>query len=128
MGALEEVNGAGDSSLGFVWRLQDEGGDATGIEAFEWDRADSAGVIVNLTVWESVESLRAFAFSGRHVKVMRRRREWFHKVAEATTALWWVPAGHRPTTAEAEDRVRPLRAAGGVAGRGQVRERAVVTT
>jgi len=29
-----------------------------------------------------------------------------HQAAEATTALWWVPSGHRPSTDEAEDRVR----------------------
>ena len=30
----------------------------------------------------------------------------------AYTALWWVPSGHRPTVAEAEERVATLRAHG----------------
>jgi Domain of unknown function (DUF3291) len=110
--ALDEVNAAGDRAAGFVWRLQTEDGNATAIRAFEWDAGDSHGVIVNLTVWTSVEALAAFAFSGRHVEIMRRRRTWFARPAEATTALWWVPAGHRPSTAEAEDAVRHLRAHG----------------
>jgi hypothetical protein len=107
--ALDEVNAAGDRAPGFVWRLQTEDGNATAIRAFAWDVGDSHGVIVNLTVWTSVEALAAFAFSGRHVEIMRRRRTWFARPAEATTALWWVPAGHRPSTEEAEDAVRHLR-------------------
>jgi hypothetical protein len=42
---------------------------------------------------------------------MRRRRQWFERAVEPMTALWWVPAGHRPCTDEAEERVRLLRAA-----------------
>ena len=29
----------------------------------------------------------------------KRRKEWFSRIAEAHVALWWVPAGHRPTVA-----------------------------
>ncbi len=65
-------------------------------------------MIVNLTTWTSVEALADFVFSGRHLEIMRQRRQWFHAVAEATTAMWWVPSGHRPTTDEAEARVRRL--------------------
>lgn len=50
-----------------------------------------------------------WVFSGPHLATMRRRREWFAKAAEATTALWWVQLGHRPSTEEAEDQVRHLR-------------------
>lgn len=109
MAALDEVNASGEAAPGFRWRLQTEDGDATAVQAFGWDAADSYGVIVNLTVWSSVEALADWAFSGPHVAIMRRRREWFAKAAEATTALWWVPAGHRPSTDEAEDRVLHLR-------------------
>jgi hypothetical protein len=73
---------------------------------------DSHGVIVNLTWWTSVEALADFVFAGRHVKIMRRRREWFARAAEAMTALWWVQAGHRPTTEEAEEKIRRLRVHG----------------
>lgn len=110
--ALDPVNAAADTADGFVWRLQAEDGNATSVVAFEWDADGSAGVIVNLSVWRDVESLRAFVYGDAHRPVLRRRREWFHSVAEAVTALWWVPAGHRPTTAEAEAAVRSLRAVG----------------
>jgi hypothetical protein len=43
---------------------------------------------------------------------MRQRRRFFQLMREAYTTCWWVPAGHRPTPAEAEDRIRHLRAHG----------------
>lgn len=107
--ALDEVNAEGDRTPGFVWRLQTETGNATDVEGFGWDIAGSHGVIVNLTTWTNTQSLSDFIFSGTHLAIMRRRRDWFYPVVEATTALWWVPTGTRPTVDEAEDRVRHLR-------------------
>ena len=109
---LEPVNAAADRAPGFVWRLQGDNGDATSITAFEWDAGDSAGVIVNMSVWTAIDELAAFVFGDMHREVLRRRREWFHRMSEAYTVCWWVPAGHRPTTDEAEDRIRNLRANG----------------
>ena len=62
-----------------------------------------------MTPARTVEDLASFVFGAAHTPIMRRRRQWFAKVAVATTAPWWVPAGHRPTTGEAEDRLRHLR-------------------
>ena len=47
--ALEPVNAAADAAPGFIWRLQTEDGNATAVHAFEWDRAGSAGVLVNMS-------------------------------------------------------------------------------
>jgi heme-degrading monooxygenase HmoA len=103
--ALEPVTAAADAAPGFVWRLQTEDGDATGVRAFGDDR-----LIVNLSVWESLEALRAFAYAHpEHKAVLRRRREWFVPAADAFLALWWVPAGHVPPVAEAEERLDHLR-------------------
>lgn len=109
---IERVNAEADRASGFIWRLKGEDGDATSIRAFEWDANGSAGVTVNLSTWDSIESLRNFVFSGDHVKIMRRRFEWFHKVSEMTTFLWWVPKGHIPTTAEAEAKLLEIRRSG----------------
>lgn len=107
--ALDPVNAEAEAAPGFLWRLQADDGNATSIRAFEWDERGTAGVIVNLSTWSSPGDLRAFVYSGLHREVLGRRREWFHHVAEGMTALWWVPAGHRPTTDEAEDAIRSLR-------------------
>jgi len=112
MTALDPVNAVADAAPGFVWRLQTEDGNATAVRAFEWDQAGSAGVILNMSVWESVEALAAFVYSQQHREVLRRRREWFGQMAAAYLALWWVPRGHVPTPAAAEDRIRHLRAHG----------------
>ena len=42
---------------------------------------------------------------------MRRRHEWFEKL-ELYMALWWVPAGHRPSVAEGWGKVETLRRLG----------------
>ena len=110
--ALDPVNAAADAASGFMWRLQTEDGNATAVHAFEWDRAGSAGVLVNMSVWESVEALAAFVYSDAHRQVLRRRRQWFERMAEAYVALWWIPRGHTPTTDEAEERVLHLRESG----------------
>src|SRR5580765_3455453 len=109
---LGPVNAAADAAPGFRWRLEDESGDATSIEGFEWDAADSLGVIVNLSVWRDLAALLDFVYSDRHRAVLRRRREWFRPMRDAHVACWWVPTGHRPSVSEAEDRVRHLRAHG----------------
>ena len=106
---LAPVNAAADAALGFVWRLETDEGNATSIEAFTWDVAGSVGVIVNLSVWVDLDHLLAFVYAPEHRAVLRRRREWFAPMAQAYTACWWVPAGQRPTTQDAEDRVRWLR-------------------
>ena len=106
--ALAPVNAAADASRGFRWRLQTEQGDATGVRAFDDHR-----LIVNMSVWESLEALREFVYSQRaHLDVLRRRREWFERLGESAVVLWWVPAGHRPSVAEAEQRLAALRADG----------------
>jgi hypothetical protein len=109
---LAPVNAAAESAEGFVWRLKDESGDATNIEAFSWDAGDSAGVIVNMSVWVDLEHLKTFIYGELHRVVLRQRRDWFAPVQEQVTVCWWVPAGYRPTTQDAEDRLRHLRAHG----------------
>ncbi|MFI6446775.1 DUF3291 domain-containing protein [Kitasatospora sp. NPDC050543] len=105
--ALDPVNAVADTADGFVWRLQSEDGNATGFRIFgdDW-------LIVNRSVWRDPAALEAFVYHRSHREVLRRRREWFEKPVEAMTALWWVPAGHRPTEQEAEQRLTLLRAKG----------------
>ena len=101
---LSPVNALADQSPGFVWRLQTESGDATSLKVYDDDM-----VIVNLTVWESVESLREFVYKSAHSGVMRDRRKWFEKFDGPYFAMWWIPAGHIPTKEEAKERMDYLR-------------------
>jgi hypothetical protein len=110
---LDPVNAAADGAPGFVWRLQTEDGDATALRVFEHDAEGAdGGVLLNMSVWETVEDLAAFVYGEAHLAVLRRRREWFERLKDIYAALWWVPRGHIPTITEAEDRVKHLRAHG----------------
>lgn len=101
---LDDVNALADQAPGFVWRFQTEDGDATAARPYDDDR-----ILVNFSVWESPEALRDFVYRTVHVEVMKDRREWFERMTEAFQVLWWIPAGHRPTTTEAIERLARLR-------------------
>jgi len=105
--ALDPVNALAEGSPGFIWRLKAADGNSTSIRIF-----DDATLIVNMSTWQSVEALTDYAYRSAHAEIMRRRREFALPIAEAYVALWWVPRGHRPTIAEAEERLRHLRAHG----------------
>ena len=100
---LEEINALAERSPGFVWRLQTEDGNATAIRPYEDDR-----IMINMSVWADLETLRDYVFRTAHAAVMRRRREWFERFEGVYLALWWVPAGHRPTVEEAVSRLTHL--------------------
>jgi len=100
---LPAVNALADHSPGFVWRLQTEDGNATSLRSFEDDR-----MMINMSVWESIDVLSDFVYRSGHVDVMRRRREWFERM-EMHMALWWVPVGHIPSIDEALERIDHLR-------------------
>ena len=107
MGRLDEINALAERSPGFVWRLKTEDGDATAIRPYDDDR-----VMINMSVWADFDSLRSYVFRSAHAEVMRRRREWFERFQGIYLALWWVPAGHHPTVAEAVSRLAHLEAHG----------------
>lgn len=99
---LDEVNALAEESKGFIWRLKDDANNATGIKAFDDDQ-----IIVNMSVWETVEDLEAFVYNGRHLDVLKRRKEWFSRL-KMFLALWWIPAGSIPTIEEAKNRLLHL--------------------
>jgi hypothetical protein len=104
---LDEINALAERSPGFVWRLKGEGNDATSLRPFDDDM-----IIVNMSVWEGIDALRSYVYGGAHAAVMRRRRSWFSAFGAAYMALWWVPAGHLPDTAEARERLLRLQERG----------------
>jgi hypothetical protein len=104
---LDPVNALAEATPGFVWRLQDESGNATGIKPYE-DELE----IVNLTVWTSVEALADFTYRTGHVEFLRRRREFFEAAGAPTLCLWWIPEGTVPPVGDAIARLDHLRAHG----------------
>jgi len=89
---LAQVNQLAELSPGFVWRLKDDYGEnATAIRVFDDER-----IIVNMSVWESIEALSVFTFRSGHVDVLRRRTEWFERMSTPSLAMWWLRSGTLP--------------------------------
>jgi Domain of unknown function (DUF3291) len=97
---LGPINKLAESSPGFVWRLESPEGNATDI-AYN----DDPFVIVNMSVWDSIDSLKAFTYRSQHLHVFRDRKKWFQKMELPHYCLWWVRAGHQPTVAEGRSRL-----------------------
>lgn len=104
---LDEINALADGSPGFVWRLQTNAGNATYFRPYDDDR-----VLMNMSVWETVDALKHYVYRTMHAELLRQRHEWFEKFAGVYLALWWVPVGHIPGIDEAKKRIAHLEAHG----------------
>ena len=106
--AIERVNAAAEHAPGFIWRLKDESGASSSyVRAYDDER-----MLINLTVWESVEALRAYTYAAPHVEIFRRRHEWFEPHDGPGLVMWWIPIGHIPTVEESQRRIEHLAAHG----------------
>lgn len=105
---LDEINALADRSPGFVWRLQTSAGNATYFRPYPEDD----GILLNMSVWESIETLKDYVYKTAHKQLLQHRHEWFEKFSGVYLALWWVPAGHIPSIDEAKKRIAHLNAHG----------------
>jgi hypothetical protein len=108
MNRLDELNALADRSHGFVWRLQTGEGNATYFRPYEHDDR----ILLNMSVWEDIETLQHYVYHTMHAELLRQRHDWFDKFAGPYMALWWVPVGHRPSIDEAKKRIAYLEAHG----------------
>jgi len=113
---LDPVNTLADQTPGFVWRMNPND-DTAAVEG-----AFGKNILLNMSVWRSLTDLQQFVYASRHLDAMRRRREWSLPINEPHQVLWWMPAGSRPTVADAADRLHLLRAEGPNAGAFTFRE------
>ena len=100
---LDVVNELAENSEGFIWRLKDDNNNATSLNPY-----DDEQVIINISVWESVETLEQYVFKTFHSDFLKRRKEWFHKYGQVHTAMWWIEAGNYPTVEEAVAKLASL--------------------
>ncbi len=108
---LDEINALADAAPGFVWRMQDTSGNNTAYRPLQEDD----WLLINMSVWESVETLKAYTYGAEHASVMRGRRQWFEPHTEMYFVMWWIPAGQIPTVQEAMERLAHLQAHGDTA-------------
>lgn len=101
---LDRINALAENSDGFIWRLKDDTNNATSIKIYDDDF-----LIINLSVWSSIETLFSFVYQSQHLEIFKKRSSWFEKMPVMHMAMWYVPAGHVPTTDEAKSRLDHLR-------------------
>ncbi len=101
---LDRVNDLAESSEGFVWRLKGEGNNATSLNPYNDEQ-----VIINISVWQSVETLEHYVYKTFHTDFLKRRREWFHSYGKVYTAMWWIAEGEFPTVEEAVEKLEHLK-------------------
>lgn len=102
---LDPINALADQSPGFVWRLQTEDGNATAIRPYAGDDL----MAINMSVWESLESLQQFVYKSAHVGTLRGRKQWFEQIEGPILVLWWIPVGQIPSVGEAQERLQHLK-------------------
>jgi hypothetical protein len=105
--ALVPVNALADAAPGLVWRLKTEEGDATSIRVFADDQ-----VLLNMSVWESMEALADYVYRSAHKEVLRQRRRWANRFDGVQSAMWWIRAGTIPEPSEAVARLECLERVG----------------
>ncbi len=93
---LDRVNKVAENSDGYVWRLKGDDNVSTGFNPYNDEQ-----VIINLSVWETIESLEHYVYKTFHTDFLRRRKEWFQSYGKAHIAMWWIPKGEIPTIEEA---------------------------
>lgn len=104
---LDRINAMAERSPGFVWRLRDESNNATALRPF-----DDPNMLVNMSVWDSVEDLERFVWATVHKQFYSHKGSWFERLAEPHFVMWPISAGHIPDLAEAKARLEHLRTHG----------------
>jgi len=93
---LDKVNEIAENSDGFVWRLKDDNNNATNLNPYNDEQ-----IIVNYSIWESIETLEHYMYKTFHSEFLKRRKEWFQTFGQVSTAMWWVKKGEIPDLTEA---------------------------
>jgi heme-degrading monooxygenase HmoA len=120
---LEAVNAIADATPGFVWRLQDDAGNATAIQP----TADPL-LLINLSVWDSLAALAAFTYRSGHAGVLSQKGRWFEPHKGAALAIWPIAEGHIPSIDEAFARLWHLDRYGPTARAFGLKDRAIIAT
>ena len=103
---MDDINSLADAAPGFVWRLQIDDDDVAAITFFGDD------YLPNMSVWENLASLQGFVYRSAHAEVMALRKQWFERMIEFYSVLWWITEGHTPALGEASERLDCLRQQG----------------
>lgn len=101
--AIDAVNEVAEAAPGFIWRLKGDENNALAIRVFEDNY-----LLINMSIWKDVESLKSFLYSGKHLDVYRKKKKWFHEMDDHHMAMWFVPLNEKPTPQEAKQKLEHL--------------------
>lgn len=65
--------------------------------------------LLNLSIWDTVESLRDFTYSNAHKLALTRREDWFIQGERYNYVLYWSQRESLPTEKEIKARIDYLR-------------------
>ena len=102
---LDRINTLAEKSPGFVWRYEStsNNGEEEAIQVF-----GDPMLIVNLSVWESMDQLFEFTYRTDHVEIFRKRKQWFHSFKGRHMVCWYLKEGLVPSLQNAKDRLQFL--------------------
>jgi len=106
-GNLDRINLLTEESPGFVWRLKDEHNNATSFNPY-----NNELIIVNISVWRSLEALKQYAYHTEHMSFFKRRHEWFESTDKPHMCLWPIEDNIMPDANEGKKRLDHLWANG----------------
>lgn len=98
--AIDDINALAETSPGFVWRWVSGENDDSGARFF-----NNPKVIINLSVWDSIDALKNYVYTSGHLDILKRKKEWFEKPSSAHLAMWWIPEGQYPSLENAKSKL-----------------------
>ena len=109
MGLVADSFAQAEASEGFIDRstIASETGTPSWGEYADsrfFDPEIHGGVPRTLSLWESIESVFAYAYAADHGEALKRRSEWFLKPEWPSQTMWWVGDDHTPDWFEATER------------------------
>lgn len=112
---LDRVYALAMRSPGYVWHLSGDQMEAAQLDT-EGPLGGNPRAASSLSVWEDAQSLEDFTFRTVHRQFYDRRAEWYAPADQGwgghRLVMWWVDKDHRPSMAEAVERLDHLAAQG----------------
>ena len=102
---LDRINSLAENSPGFVWRYESttSSGEDEAVKVFK-----DPMLIVNLSVWVSMDHLFEFTYRTDHAAIFRKRKQWFHSYKGRHMVCWYLKEGMIPSLQDAKDRLQYL--------------------
>lgn len=91
------INAIAYQHEGFIWQLEEKD---LAIDVFK-----DKSLIINISVWKSIETLFDYTYRSGHAEIFKRKKEWFSKMKLMHMAFWYIPEGYKPTLQDAKNRL-----------------------